>query len=372
MMFDKVEDCCSFAVAALDGVYGWMSEIIAIAILVFVFNFIAKRLLKRLHIRYERQGKIWRDSFVRAAYDPLSYFVWLFAIIQCLDLIAGRIYHELPISNRHMLIAFGGVLMFSWFLFKWKNYVVQNIIARCKSKEVSFDPGKIEALSKLATVAIIFFTILILMEITHSSLTTIIAFGGVGGLALAFASQEIVANFFGGFMIYLTQPFTIGDWIQIPDNNIEGHVENIGWYMTRIRSLDKRPIYIPNSVFSKLIIITPSRMTHRQIKEILGLRYEDLPRVRVILEELRSFVKNYPNLDQRQPQLVYLSGFGASTVDITINLFTLTTTTDGYTRIKEDLLLKMSELIVSLGGDLAFPTQNISIIGDVNLKNSSP
>ena len=129
-MFSIIQDCCDFAVAALDGVYGWASEILAIAIVVFVFNFLTKRLLKRLHSHFENQGRIWKDSFVRALYIPLSYFIWFFAIIQSLDLIAARIYQELPIDDRHMLIASGGLISFSWFLLRWKSFVLKNLLAR--------------------------------------------------------------------------------------------------------------------------------------------------------------------------------------------------------------------------------------------------
>ena len=55
----------------------------------------------------------------------------------------------------------------------------------------------------------------------------------------------MISNFFGGFMIYVTHSFGIGDWINLPDHNVEGYVEEIGWYTTRIRTFEKRPIYVP-------------------------------------------------------------------------------------------------------------------------------
>ncbi len=362
MMLNNFEDCCAFAIAALDGVYGWVSETISITIFVFVFNFLAKWVLKRLHQRLESQKKIWKICFVKAIYTPLSYFVWFFASIQILDLIASRIFVNLPVDNRHTLIAVGALCTFCWFLMRWKSFVVSYMHAKSKTKEITIDPGKIGALDKIGTVTIIFFSILMMMEITNRSVNTIIAFGGVGGLALAFASQELIANFFGGFMIYLTQPFTIGDWILIPDHNIEGYVEDIGWYMTRIRSLDKRPIYIPNSIFSKLIVITPSRMSHRQIKETISIRCEDVSKIKSVVVGLKEMLQVHPDLDHQQPIIARFTSFGSSSLEILINVYTQTTSTEGFLKIKEDVLLKIVDVVEMHGAQLAMPTQHIAIL----------
>lgn len=359
-MFTQFEDCCNFALFALDGVYGWVNEIIAIIILVFVVNILLKWILKRLHYRFEKQQKVWKDCFVQALYKPLSYFIWFFAAVQALDLIASRILKDLPILSRHAVIGVGGVLALAWFLMRWKKFIVQRMIAKSKSREMTIDQGKINGIDKIITVAIIFFTILFILEVTNHSITTLTAFGAVGGLALAFASQEIISNFFGGFMIYLTQPFTIGDWILIPDHKIEGIVEEIGWYMTRLRSLDKKPIYIPNSIFSKLIVITPSRMSHREINETIGIRYEDSPKLKQIINDITEMLKQHPEIDHNQPMIVRLAAFGEFSLDISLKVYTETTDTEGFMRIKEDVLFKISDILEKNQAELAYPTHHVT------------
>lgn len=362
MVIDKVNDCCNFALAALDGVYGWATEAVAIIIFVVIFNFFAKWILKSLHKRFEKQKKTWPDSFVQALYLPLSYFVWFFAGLQTIDLIANRLDLDFNDVLRHNIAKVGGILIFAWFLMRWKKMVVRRMITRSKSREITIDQGKIGAIDKLLTVTIAFLTTLILLEATDRSVNTLIAFGGVGGLALAFASQEIIANFFGGFMIYLTQPFTIGDWIQIPDHSIEGYVEEIGWYMTRVRSLDKRPIYIPNSIFSKLIVITPSRMSHRQIKETIGVRYEDISKIKPITDDIREMLQQHLEIDRSQPILVRLSAFGNYAIDITVIAYSLGTDTDSYMKVKEDVLFRIAAIVEKHGAEMAMPTQNIAVL----------
>lgn len=361
-MFDKINDCCNFAIGALDGLYGWISEAIALAVVVFVVNFALRWVIKRLHLHFEKQKKYWVDSFFQAIYQPLSYFIWFFAGIQAIDIIASRLFKPMPVETRHCIVGVGAVLAFGWFLLGWKHNVVQHLKTKSKNREITIDQGKIGAIDKMCTVAVIFLIILMLLEATDRSMNTIIAFGGVGGLALAFASQEVISNFFGGFMIYLTQPFTIGDWISIPDHTIEGVVEDIGWYMTRVRSLDKRPIYIPNSIFTKLIVITPSRMSHRPFKETISLRNEDLPRLKKIIEEIRDMLEQHFDIDRGQSIIVRFGAFGSYSMDIHINAYITVTDKPGYMKAREDLLFKVAHIIEKNGAQFANPTQNIEFL----------
>jgi len=362
MLTDKINECCTFAIGALDGLYGWMSEAVSILIVVFTVNFLANWLLKKLQIHYEKQKKYWKDSFVRSLYTPLSYYVWFFAFVQTLDLIATRIEMQIPKDSRHCILAMGAVLAFGWFLLRWKKNVVHQLIIKSRNREIAIDQGKIGAIDKICTVAIFFFIVLLLLEATDRSMNTIIAFGGVGGLALAFASQEVIANFFGGFMIYLTQPFTIGDWISIPDHKIEGIVEDIGWYMTRVRSMDKRPIYIPNSIFSRLIIITPSRMSHRAFKETFGLRNQDLPKTKKIVQEIKEMLLQHFDIDRSQSINVHLTAFGIYSVDIYVSAYTGVIDNEGHYKVREDLLFKIADIIAENGAEFATPTQNIDLL----------
>lgn len=359
--FNQIDDCCLLAIDILDGLYGWLSEAIGIVIVVFLVNFLAKWILNRLHLLFEKKNKHWADSFIQAIYRPLSSFVWFFAAVQTLDLISARIYTPIPTELRHDILAVAGVLAFGWFLIRWKHNVVSRMLFKSKNREITLDQGKIGAIDKLLTVAIIFFVMLMLLEATDRSMNTIIAFGGVGGLALAFASQEVIANFFGGFMIYLTQPFTVGDWISIPDHSIEGVVEEIGWYMTRVRSLDKRPIYIPNSIFSRLIVITPSRMSHRVFKETINLRNQDLPKVKKISQEIKEMLQQHLEIDRSQSIIVRLTNFGVYSVDILISACTTVIDNEGFLKVKEDLLFKIAEIIEKNGAEFATPTQNIDL-----------
>ena len=143
------------------------------------------------------------------------------------------------------------------------------------------------------------------------------------------------------------------------DREIEGTVEHIGWRLTRIRTFDKRPIYIPNGIFSTIAVINPSRMTRRRIYETIGIRYDDIARLPAILDDIRQMLLDHPEIDNSQTLMVHFNSFGPSSLDFFIYTFTHTTVWTRFHEIKEDVLLKISDIITAHGAEIAFPTQTV-------------
>ena len=232
---EKFEECCTIAFNAFDGAYGWLTEVGALVLLVIVFNFFVKAILKKIHQQLNARHSVWTDSFVRALYKPLSYFIWFFAVLRLIEVFFERVFEFKVFSDINFITLVGGVLATIWFLFRWKHFVIEQMVSKQRSGELLMDRGRVDVIDKLISMVIIFVSILTLMELFGLNINTLIAFGGIGGLAIAFSSQEIIASFFGGMMIYLTQPFVVADWIVLPEKSIACYVEEIGWYMTKIR-----------------------------------------------------------------------------------------------------------------------------------------
>ena len=153
----------------------------------------------------------------------------------------------------------------------------------------------------------------------------------------------------------------MGDWIRSPDQEIEGTVEDVGWRVTRIRTFDKRPLYIPNSSFANITVENPSRMTNRRIYETIGVRYDDVSVLPQILEDIREMVRTHPEIDTTQTLMVNFNAFNESSVDFFIYTFTKTTEWVRFHEIKEDVLLKISNIVESHGGSMAFRTQTLHV-----------
>ena len=149
----------------------------------------------------------------------------------------------------------------------------RNFIADKQAKGETFDRATLDAVVKLLRLSVLITAFLVALQTLGFSISGVLAFGGIGGIAVGFAAKDLLANFFGGLVIYLDRPFAVGDWIRSPDREIEGTVERIGWRQTIIRGFDTRPLYIPNSTFTNIAVENPSRMRNRQIYETIGIRY---------------------------------------------------------------------------------------------------
>lgn len=359
-----INDFKDLFLGVLDGAYGWLTEALTLLGVVLIFNYLAKWVLLKLHTRFSEQDLLWHDSFVRALYKPLSYFVWFFAGVQILELIDKYTLSEISIKNVHLTLGVGAILALGWFLLRWKTNIVEYMTIRSKQHQLDLDNTKIDVLDKLFTLFIIFITCLLLLEVTGSSLNTLIAFGGIGGLALAFASQEMVSNFFAGFMIYVTQPFSKGDNVLLPERKVEGQVEEIGWYMTQLRSPDKKPIYLPNSIFSKAVLMNPSRINCRQFKEVIGVRYSDKDKLPALMLKLTEMLKSHPSVSHQNAILVTLHAFGTYSLDIQISAYSYVLDNDAFATVRSDLLFKIASIVEEVGADFATPIQIVSLQSD--------
>ena len=227
------------------------------------------------------------------------------------------------------------------------------------------DETTVRAVGKLLRATVIITAVLIGMQLFGYSISGLLAFGGIGGIAMGFAAKDLLANFFGGLMIYLDRPFSVGEWIRSPDQEIEGTVEDIGWRLTRIRTFDMRPLYIPNAVFANISVENPSRMSNRRINETLGIRYEDIHSMDSIVAAVTAMLLKHPDIDAKQTMIVNFNKFNASSVDFIVYTFTKTTDWIDFHKIKQDVLLRVASIVADHDAEIAYPTSTI------HLQNSS-
>ncbi len=247
----------------------------------------------------------------------------------------------------------------AWFLVRIIKRIEANFLNPVRGKKV--DPTSVTAVGRLLRISIIVIVVLMVMQTLGFSISGVLAFGGVGGLAIGFAAKDMLANFFGAMMIYLDKPFRVGDWIRSPDKEIEGTVEYIGWRQTRIRTFSKRPLYVPNATFANISVENPSRMENRRIKEVVGLRYEDASELESILKEIRAYLWSHAEIDTDKIIMANFNAFGASSLDCFIYCFTKTTDWAAYHMIKEEILLNIMSIIQQHNADIAFPTRTLDI-----------
>ncbi|MEM9623610.1 MAG: mechanosensitive ion channel family protein, partial [Pseudomonadota bacterium] len=254
-----------------------------------------------------------------------------------------------------------------WFALRFIRFVEDHIIDR-GYRETHVDQTTARAVGKLLRATAIITGVLLALQAFGISVAGVLAFGGIGGIAVGFAARDLLANFFGALMIFMDRPFSVGDWVRSPDREIEGTVEEIGWRQTRIRTFDKRPLYVPNSVFASLAVENPSRMQNRRIKETIGLRYDDIGVMGQVVDAVKAMLNNHEDIDHGQTLMVNFVQFGPSSVDFFIYCFTKTTVWAEFHEIKQDVLLQIADIIEMHGAEIAFPTRTLHIAPEPNFE----
>ncbi len=348
------------SLAEWTGENAWVVQVFVVVFLVLLFNFILQLLLKRLHSKLLKTETPWDDAVVDALRRPLNLLVWIVGIAFAAEIV--RIETDAAIFTAVAPIRDVGVIAtLAWFLLRLTKSVQRSIIERNRYREEPIDATTVDALGKLVSASVMITAALVALQTLGFSISGVLAFGGIGGIAIGFAAKDLLANFFGGLMIYLDRPFSVGDWIRSEDREIEGTVEHIGWRLTRIRTFDKRPIYVPNGIFSNITVINPSRMTRRRIYETIGVRYDDVDRLPAIISDVRQMLMEHGEIDDSQTLMVNFNSFGASSLDFFVYTFTHTTQWVEYHRIKQDVLFRISDIIHSHGAEIAYPTSTLHI-----------
>jgi len=294
------------------------------------------------------------DYFVDALSAPLKVLVWYgwiyFSMLQLkVDFPAlGQITEYIDITP---------IVILAWGILRLISSIEKVMLER----EAKVDKDSIRLFTRLIKIAFVFVFVLGFAQYFGYSVSSILTLGGVGGIVIGFAAKDMLANVFGGLMIQMDKPFSTGDWIRTTDKSIEGVVEKIGWRMTRIRTFNKNPVYVPNGIFATIPIETPSRMTNRQIHAIIGIRYDDIAQMQSIIEKVEKLLADHEHIDHEEPCRVYFDLFNASSLDFVIWAFSSVTDSSEFKKIKGKLLLDVADIIANHGAEMAYPTQTLHI-----------
>lgn len=333
-------------------------RLLLVLVATVVVHFAARSLLQYAERAAARTKNVWDDSLVAAARRPLPVLIWLAGITIVLHLIhrqTGEQLLEYVAPARDI----GAVICIAWFLFKLIREVADNIVAMHIQAGGEVDRTTVDGLSKVSRFVVVVVAVLAVMQTLGFSISGVLAFSGMGGIAVGFAARDLLANLFGGLMIHLDRPFNVGEWVRSPDKQIEGKVEHIGWRQTRIRTTNMTLIYVPNALFTANVVENPSRMSHRRIRETIGLRYGDLDKMSSIVEEVRTMLKDHPDIDAEQETVVAFDQFADSSINLIIQAFSKTTKLAPFHAVKQEILLKVSDIIARHGAEIAFPTRTL-------------
>lgn len=195
----------------------------------------------------------------------------------------------------------------------------------------------------------------------------VLAVGGIGGLTVSLAAKDLAANFLGGMLLLVNEPFSIGDLISFKagGSGITGKVEHIGWTQTTIRDGDTKPTYVPNSQFTQATITNMDRNFYRKYDQTVSVRFTDYVVMEQVVKNIRLGLATLPKLELKaMPFRVHFTKVGDQSLDIKITCF-FKANLDEFLSLQAEANLKVIGAVVSCGASMALPTTVVQMSGPV-------
>lgn len=321
----------------------WALKMFGIIFTTLVLSYVAERLVNYLEEKLSHNKTIWDDLLLKSLKKPLRSLIWILGIVLAIKVTGSHISVDLYDSVL-LFKNLGIIFCLSWFVWRvvaeYENHLTIN------HQDNAVDITTIVAVTKLLKITILITAGLMTLQTFGISITGVIAFGGIGGIAIGFAAKDLLANFFGAMMIFFDRPFLVGNYIRSPDRQIEGEVQYVSWRLTHIRTPEGKLLYVPNSLFSTIIIENLSRINNRRFNETIKLRYKDIEKTEKIIAEIKTILTSNKEIDQREGISVNLSKLDKYSVDLSVEAFTHTTNLRKFNDVKQELLLKISDIIM--------------------------
>ncbi len=265
-----------------------------------------------------------------------------------------------------MVLGYAATVAFScatfWLFLRAFNTVLDHVheIARDRQMGVAaFMPW----IKKTLVVIFVVFGVLMIAQSLGANVRAFLAGLGIGGLAFALAAQDTIANLFGSVVVAIDQPFKIGEVVQI--GGTLGMVEDIGLRSTKIRTIAKSLVVIPNKTVAAEAVTNLSRFTQRRVEQVIGLTY-DTPaeKMDAIVEEFKAIILAEAEVDPASV-MVFFRDYSASSLDIWVVYLTRDPDFQAHMRLRQRINLAMMRAVQARGLSFAFPSQTLYFDGDV-------
>ena len=332
--------------------------ILAILVLGFLFYWIANQLLRPI---IRRALKRWFDAKASEQIkliDRLASAIGLLLILQVIRYALPMLL--LPIQTSVIATKFISILqvicitLVLYRLVEFFIYHLQHIVGRTANK---MDDQLLPLVKKLLLLIIVAGAILQTLSILNVNVTALIAGVSIGGLALALAAKDAVANFIGSIMIFADKPFQIGDYIV--GSGFEGQVEEVGFRTTRIKSIDTSIISVPNGAMSNMNIQNLGVRSARIFNTTLSMTYDSTPdQLRAYVQDLKQLILDHPYLDD-DSFYVYVREMAESSINIMFRAYLSVPDFASELEEKEEILFTMMDLAKKHGLEFAFPSRTV-------------
>jgi len=254
------------------------------------------------------------------------------------------------------------ILVLTWTAFRIVDAVAIFLRELTEKTDSQLDDQVVPLVRKAAKTFIAVLAFILVAQNLGYSVSGLLAGLGIGGLAVAMAAKDTLANLFGSIMILVDRPFHAGDWITFDGG--DGVVEEIGLRSTRIRTFAKTVVSVPNQALANATVENHSLMPKRRIKFNLGVTYDaSVDQMQELVRRIEAYLRGNPDIDQ-EFMLVKFTDFGASSLDVFVYCFTVTTDWTKHLAVRQEVNLALMRIVEEMGMSVAFPTRTVHLVED--------
>ncbi|QGT99582.1 hypothetical protein SYNTR_0989 [Candidatus Syntrophocurvum alkaliphilum] len=332
-------------------------QLIIVAILIFLFFLILRKAFTGYIIKFllrvtsnNETDYVYR--VIKAYEMPLRYFFIFLGIYLALS------YLPLTVGQDEFITALfrsSIVVLLAWGIYEL--FQGGSLLANDFKYRFNLDAILIPLITKVVRFIIIALVVVIIAQEWGYNVNGFIAGLGLGGLAFALAAQNTISNIFGGIVIVVEKPFSIGDWIKSP--SVEGTVEDITFRSTRVRTFAQALVTVPNSTLADEPVTNWTKMGKRQITFHLGVTYTTpIEKLQKCVDRIEEMLKEHEDI-HKETIFVTFETFNDSSLDIFLYFFTQTVNWGEYLKVREDVNFRIMQILEEEGVSIAFPTRSI-------------
>ena len=344
-----------------NGVFGINATDIIVSLVIFLLFYLLRRLiarfiLNRLSRIVSKTSNQIDDAVIEVLDGPLKFLpvvLGFFIASSYLD-VSDNNQDFLDLLNRSLITIF-----IFWLLHQLIipfSFVIKNFESKISKPLVDW------TLKGLKILVIVLGAVAIL-ELWGIRVGPVIAGLGLFGVAVALGAQDLFKNLISGIMILMEKRFTVGDVILV-SGEVEGVVEQIGFRSTLVRRFDSTPVMVPNYKFAEQSVTNYTRRHHRRIRWLIGLEYRTtIDQLKKIRDEINTLIEKDDNFAKNQNASFYvrIDSFSDSSIDMLVQTFTVTNEWAEFLKIKENLAVKIIEIVENNDAGFAFPSQSLYV-----------
>ncbi len=342
-----------------DTIYGipvgnWIAAILAFFLILLLRKLLTRWVLNVLQGLSKKTDTELDDLIIRELKRPIRF---LFIIIG-FDVFFKLIFLS---QNHYVELLLSSILIidFYWILYAFTP-AIQRVLYNYSHASDKLTMELSNFIIRILRLLVIILALISLLYNFGINVTAFVASLGLVGMALALAAKDTAANLFGSIALMLDRSIRVGEWIKV--NGVEGIVEDIGMRTTKIRTFEKSFVVVPNSIVANSNIENFSRRGIRRIRMVIGLTYDTPPEaIQKIVYSIQSMLRSHSGIAHDQTLLVRFDRFDDSSLGIFIYTFTNTSDWARYLEIREDINLKIMQIVREFGSDFAFPSQSIYV-----------